>query len=281
MRSAGSSCDCPLIRRRRRARCEAWRALRWAGPGGTCRRHRRSLHSHRKLRPLPNTTIAIERAVNRSAPPRRVGHVPTCGGPLFAALNPTTHPLATLYVQLHRLDCHPLLPSGLSASACYCLLHFQVHASSLGSVFAYNLTSNGWWPVPIDRVWTEVDAFDWRRESLEEAASATAYHRLINYRVPWNRYGGSLDVVYRQGVFITNSFINSDEYERPPPARCQHGRLVDGSCIAGFGVQRDQYGDILPPEQRQVLELPVYYHGWNPPLNFSERVNELRTYDRR
>jgi len=77
-------------------------------------------------------------------------------------------------------------------------------------------------------------------------------------------------------------FINSDEYERPAPARCRHARIVDSSCAAGFGVQRDAFGDVLLPEERQTIELPIYYHGWNPPLNFSAAVTgDVRSYDLR
>ena len=104
---------------------------------------------------------------------------------------------------------------------------------------------------------------------------------MLDRKVPSSRYGAAVSLNVREEGY-TRRFITSDEYERPAPARCVHGRAVDGACILGFGMQRDAFGVELPAEQRLNPVLPTYYQVWESPLNFSERVGgDPRTYDLR
>ena len=167
------------------------------------------------------------------------------------------------------------MPSHASPAA------IAMHAKSFGTVYLYNLSSNGWWPVPTDHVWRPVPAFDWRQPRLIPSVAGATFTDIIRRKVPQSRYGSAQQVAPREPTVVTR-YVSSAEYERPAPARCQHGRAVDGACISGFGVQRDAYGTELRPEERREVELPRYHLDWDPPLNFSAKVTgDPRTLDLR
>lgn len=78
---------------------------------------------------------------------------------------------------------------------------------------------------------------------------------------------------------ILPRYVGPDEYERPEPDRCRHGRNLAG-CLAGFGVQRDPDGRDLLAAVRQPPPRYSYERVWPLPLDFSLGVMDLPDYDR-
>ena len=143
-----------------------------------------------------------------------------------------------------------------------------MHAAALRSVYQYSVATNQWWPVPSDRQWRMVDAFDWRHEPTIAATTATVANGIVHHANAPNRVRTWQNVFQRPWSARYNIYVGVQEFSRPEPARCRHGRTHRG-CLTGVGIQRDEFGDEIALENRTLQARILYPPAWEPPLQLS------------
>lgn len=145
----------------------------------------------------------------------------------------------------------------------------QLHAPSIRQIFEYHLDSDSWWQVPSTRQWRLTRAFDWRHAPSIEIASRRLVEHAMTKLIPARFKNTEENLTASLPAWSArNLYVGVDEYARPQPARCRHGRSMVG-CLRGIGVQRDQYGNEIPPINRSQPERTNYPPVWDAPLKLS------------
>lgn len=161
-----------------------------------------------------------------------------------------------------------LTPPGLrsgstsDASASAAAVH-AAHADSVKRVTEYNLQTDGWWEVPATRQWRTANSFDWRHEQSIRARATAVTGRALRVQC-----AGRVHPSHNTSATpwdAVNLYVGVDEYRRPEPARCRHGRGLLG-CLRGMGVQRDAFGNELPLNSRAQPYRIDYPPDWEAPL---------------
>ena len=151
----------------------------------------------------------------------------------------------------------------------------QLHRqASLASVFEYDAASDSFWPIPTESSWRSILAFDWRPPvglagGMSQIARE-AYEYAMTEQLPPERHGPMWRAP-SSPMQTRRIFVRATEHDLPEPYRCRHGRNHMG-CLAGYGVQRDEQGRELGPEERVEPTEVLYPPAWQPPLDFDKGV---------
>jgi hypothetical protein len=143
------------------------------------------------------------------------------------------------------------------------------HAPSLRMIFEYHIDADSWWRVPSSRQWSVSNAFDWRHAPLIETTSKRLAQHAMDTLIPRSWFNTPENLTAELPAwYARNLYVGVDEYARPQPARCRHGRSLLG-CLRGIGVQRDEFGNEVEPLNRSTPDRLNHPPAWQAPLRLA------------
>ena len=129
--------------------------------------------------------------------------------------------------------------------------------------------ADSWWRVPSSRQWSVSNAFDWRHAPLIETTSKRLAQHAMDTLIPRSWFNTPENLTAELPAwYARNLYVGVDEYARPQPARCRHGRSLLG-CLRGSGVQRDEFGNEVEPLNRSSPDRLNHPPAWQAPLRLA------------